>query len=153
MYLPAGCDVRIESVTSCSGATPGLSSPSPSLLHVWLFLFAVAHRLSEVKGEIPPTHTHTLTHTLLVRIPVIFYTLVPLGGRKPPETSENKSNSFLGSNRKGWEVGGDECVHLIQFFFLSNVCLFIRLNHEWLHLLMLNKATGLNPLGGKKTIF
>ena len=45
--------------------------------------------------SIPPTHTHTHTHSLSLSpctIYVIFYTLVPLGGRKPPETSENESN-------------------------------------------------------------
>lgn len=57
IYLTAGCDVRIESVTSCSGAMPRLSPFT--LLFVPFCSVHVWHVVSGVKGA-SLQHTHTL---------------------------------------------------------------------------------------------
>lgn len=85
-------DVMLGSNPSRPALEPCLDCLShyTAVVFVPLCFINVWHAVSGSERSIPWKHAGCT-------ISVIFYTLVPLGGRKPPETSENESNELSGS--------------------------------------------------------
>ena len=139
--LAARCDVRIESVTSCSGAMPRLSPFT--LLCVCSFFFLLCQCLACClwsERSIPPTHTHTHRHTLSLSLSLYYLRyLLYSSATWWKETTWDfwewvKLIVRVQKTKKRWRYKKRQVLTLDTF--LKMFAFYYSINHEWLHFFM-----------------